>query len=109
MSKRPNIIVITTDQQRTDTLSCYGSTFTSTPNIDRLASEGVLFERGYCCNPVCAPSRASLFTGKNVSRHGVWNCGINLPTDEILVSHRLQQSGYKTHYVGKAHFQTWQD
>ena len=58
-SQHPNILIITTDQQRTDSLSCYGSTFTDTPHLDRLASEGICLERAYCTNPVCTPARAS--------------------------------------------------
>lgn len=103
--QRPNIIIITTDQQRTDSLSCYGSTFTDTPHLDKFASEGICFERAYCANPVCTPARASIFTGKYVSRHGAWNVGMNVPDDEPMISHRLLDVGYRTHYIGKAHFQ----
>ena len=102
---RPNILIVTTDQERTDSLSCYGSTFTDTPHIDRLASEGVCFERAYCANPVCTPARASIFSGRFVSRHGAWNVGMNVPEDEPMISHRLAEVGYRTHYIGKAHFQ----
>lgn len=104
-AQRPNIIIITTDQQRTDTLSCYGSEFTDTPHLDKFASEGVCLERAYCTNPVCTPARASIFTGKYVSRHGAWNVGMNVPEDEPMISHRLLDVGYRTHYIGKAHFQ----
>ena len=104
-TQRPNILIITTDQQRTDSLSCYGSTFTDTPHLDKFASEGVCFERAYCTNPVCTPARASIFTGKYVSRHGAWNVGMNVPEDEPMISHRLSDVGYRTHYIGKAHFQ----
>ena len=102
----PNVLIILTDQQRTDTLSCYGSTFTSTPSIDRLAAEGVRFDRAYCANPVCTPSRTSIFTGKMPSKHGAWNIGVNCPESETMLSHILaQRANYRTHYVGKAHFQ----
>ena len=104
---RPNIIVITTDQQRCDSLGCYGSDFTSTPNIDRLASEGVLMEQAYCANPVCTPARASIFSGLYLSRHGAWNVGLNVPEDVPLLSHMLAAEGYRTHYIGKAHFQAF--
>ena len=104
-TQRPNILLITTDQQRTDSLSCYGSTFTDTPHLDKLASEGVCLERAYCANPVCTPARASIFSGKYVSRHGAWNVGMNVPDDEPMISHRLSDVGYRTHYIGKAHFQ----
>jgi len=105
MPQRPNVLIITTDQQRFDSLGCYGSDFVRTPNLDRLAAEGALLERAYCCNPVCMPSRASIFSGQLVSRHGVWDNGVNLPDDVPLVSHRLAGVGYRTHYVGKTHFQ----
>ena len=104
-TQRPNILLITTDPQRTDSLSCYGSTFTDTPHLDKFASEGVCFERAYCTNPVCTPARASIFSGKYVSRHGAWNVGMNVPEDEPMISHRLSDVGYRTHYIGKAHFQ----
>ena len=104
---QPNIIVITTDQQRCDSLSCYGAACTSTPNIDRLAAGGALFERAYCANPVCTPARASIFSGQYPSRHGAWNVGTNVPQDTPLLSHRLAGLGYRTHYVGKVHFQAF--
>jgi arylsulfatase A-like enzyme len=106
-ASRPNILIVTTDQQRTDTLSCYGSYFTATPNIGRLASEGVRLDRAYCTNPVCTPSRVSIFTGKQVSRHGAWNVGTHCAEDERMLSHMLGAAGYRTHYVGKAHFQAF--
>jgi arylsulfatase A-like enzyme len=105
--RRPNILLITTDQQRTDTLSCYGSTFTHTPALDWLARDGVLFERAYCANPVCTPARASIFSGLYPSRHGAWNVGLNVPAGLDLLSHRLACAGYVTHYTGKAHFQSF--
>ena len=104
-TQQPNILIITTDQQRTDSLSCYGSPFTETPHLDRFAAEGVCFERAYCANPVCTPARASIFSGRYVSRHGAWNVGMSVPEDEPLLSHRLAAVGYRTHYIGKAHFQ----
>jgi arylsulfatase A-like enzyme len=103
----PNILIILTDQQRTDSLSCYGSDFTHTPHLDRLASEGARFDRAYCVNPVCTPARASIFTGQYVSRHGAFNVGVNTPEDAPMISHALTQAGYRTHYVGKAHFQSF--
>jgi len=104
---RPNVIVITTDQQRRDSLSCYGSEFTSTPHLDNLASEGVVCDRAYTTNPVCTPARASLFSGQYMTRHGAWNVGMNVPETTTMVSHRLGQEGYRTHYVGKTHFQCY--
>ena len=105
-SDRPNIIIVTTDQQRTDSLSCYGSTFTQTPHLDRLAAAGARFERAYCTNPVCTPSRASIFTGLCPSRHGAWNVGVNTPAQPFVSDH-LAAAGYATGYRGKAHFQAF--
>ena len=104
---RPNILIVTTDQQRTDSLSCYGSGFTHTPHLDRLGAEGVVCDRAYCANPVCTPARATIFTGKYLSRHGAWNVGMNVPADTVMISHRLGRQGYRTHYIGKAHFQAF--
>ena len=58
--KGPNILLITTDQQRTDSLSCYGAAHTHTPNLDRLGAEGAVCERAYCVNPVCTPALRTL-------------------------------------------------
>ena len=88
-------------------MSGYGSTFTSTPNLDRIGSEGVFFDRAYCANPVCTPARASLFSGLYPSRHGAWNIGTNVSNNAPMLSHRLAASGYATAYVGKMHFQAY--
>lgn len=101
----PNIVLITTDQQRCDSLAAYGATFTRTPGTSRLAAEGVVCERAYCTNPVCTPSRASIFSGQYLSRHGAWNVGTSVPEDAIMLGHRLATAGYRTHSVGKIHFQ----
>lgn len=102
---RPNILLITTDQQRTDTLGCYGASWMRTPHLDRLASEGIRFDRAYCTSPLCTPSRISLFTGQYPSRHGAWNIGCNARDDGAFISHSLAENGYRTHHIGKAHWQ----
>ncbi|HET6428481.1 MAG TPA: sulfatase-like hydrolase/transferase, partial [Phycisphaerae bacterium] len=61
---QPNILWICSDQQRFDTLGCYGNPFVRTPNVDRLAAEGVLFEHCYSQSPICTPSRAGFLTGR---------------------------------------------
>jgi arylsulfatase A-like enzyme len=103
--KFPNVILITTDQQRKDSLGCYGSDFVHTPNLDRLAEEGVTFDRAYCTSPVCTPSRATLFTGKYVSKHGAWNVGTSVPEDRNSLPHLMKKHGYRTYHIGKLHFQ----
>jgi arylsulfatase A-like enzyme len=101
--KRPNVLVLMTDQQRFDTLGCYGARAIETPNLDRLAAGGVLFERCYVNNPICTPSRASMLTGKSVPGHGVYRLYDNLPEDEQLFTKRLQRHGYDTALFGKLH------
>ncbi len=82
--KPPNILFICTDQQRFDSLGCYGNQHIQTPAIDRLAQQGVLFERCYVQSPVCSPSRASLLTGRYLHAHGLWANGVTLPPHEQL-------------------------
>jgi len=69
--KLPNILFLMTDQQRCDSLGCYGFKGANTPNLDRLAEQGVLFEQNYITNTICTPSRTSMLTGKYLPGHGV--------------------------------------
>lgn len=92
-----------TDQQRFDSLGCYGREGIETPNLDRLAAEGALFENCYVNNPICTPSRASLFTGKHLPGHGVYRLNDHLPTSETMFTKHLQDVGYPTALVGKLH------
>lgn len=104
---RPNILLVCTDQQRTDTLSCYGSAFTHTPGFDRVAQDGTRYDRAYAPSAVCTPSRASMLSGQYTMRHGGWNVGVNLGDDVTFLSHRLAAAGYQTHLVGKAHLESY--
>lgn len=104
---RPNVLIVQTDQQRTDSLSCYGSSFISTPGFDHVAANGTRYNRAYCPSAVCTPSRASLLTGQYPMRHGVWNVGVNAGTEQRFLSHRLGEAGYRTCLVGKAHFEAY--
>jgi arylsulfatase A-like enzyme len=106
--RRPNIIYVMTDDQTIDQMSCYGSTLIRTPNMDRLAAEGVRFTRSYVTNSLCAPSRATVLTGCYSHVHGIRGnsegreievLDPNLPTFSRL----LQQAGYRTAIVGKWH------
>jgi arylsulfatase len=103
MSDQPNILLLMTDQQRWDSLGCYGFEAAHTPNLDRLASDGALFERCYVNNPICTPSRASMFTGKHLPGHGVYQLQNCLPDDEYLFPRHLQDAGYQTALIGKLH------
>ena len=99
----PNFIFITTDQQRADSLGCYGSAVAVTPNIDRLAAEGVRFEQCYTTNPVCMPARASWVTGSYPSHHGCWQNGVPLSPQSDMIQTRLGMAGYHTALIGKIH------
>lgn len=100
---RPDILLIMTDQQRFDSLSCYGCRAIETPHLDRLAAEGVRFEHACCNNPICTPSRASLMTGRPVPDHGVCRLYDDLPDDSVMLPDRLRRLGYDTALVGKLH------
>lgn len=103
MSK-PNILLITTDQQH---FSCLGvrNPQLKTPNLDRLAAQGALFDRAYCPNPLCSPSRSSIITGQYPSTHGCWTIGTKLDEERRTLGGYLSEAGYDTTLVGKAHFQ----
>ncbi len=104
MPQRPNILLITSDQQHFSTLGCTNPRI-KTPALDALAAGGVRFERAYCSNPVCTPSRASIITGLYPSWHGGWTIGVKVPEDQPFVGDYLAQAGYATSLIGKAHFQ----
>lgn len=104
---RPNILFITADGMRYDTLRCNGNELARSPNLDALAAEGVRCERAYCSQPICMPCRASIMTGRYPSAHGVWQNGVPLSESEILLPHLLGEHGYRTACFGKCHFQPW--
>lgn len=102
MSKRPNIVFIITDQQRFDTIAALGFDHMITPNLDRLAGRGAVFEKMYITSPSCAPSRASLFTGTYPHTNGVFR---NDEEWSYCWVKDLAEAGYRTVNVGKMH--TW--
>jgi arylsulfatase A-like enzyme len=102
----PNILLITTDQQRFDSLGCNGNTVCRTPAIDSLAAAGVRYERAHTQNVLCTPSRSTIVTGQYPGTHGVWNNGVCLPRDWPTVAHVLGDAGYATAHIGKLHFET---
>jgi N-acetylglucosamine-6-sulfatase len=102
---RPNIVVVLMDDLRWDELHCTGHPFALTPNIDRLAGEGVTFRNAFVTSPLCSPSRACFLTGQYAHHHGITD-----NTDRSPASHRLQTvprilqtSGYETAFIGKWH------
>jgi arylsulfatase A-like enzyme len=108
-SSRPNILLITTDQQRLDTLSCLGAPIGRTPHLDALAARGVRFDRCTIQNPVCIPSRACLQTGRYTWQHGVRymesviDTTPGLPPWEWTFHERLRRAGHHTAAFGKIH------
>lgn len=100
---RPNVVFILTDDQRSDALSCMGHPHLKTPNIDRLAEEGVLFKNHFCTTSLCSPSRASILGGLYAHAHGVVNNFTDYPKDLPTFPRQLQSEGYSTAYIGKWH------
>jgi arylsulfatase A-like enzyme len=107
MKEKMNVIFIITDAQRADHLGCAGNPILKTPNLDRLASEGVMFTNYYCTNPICMPNRATLLTGQYPNVHGVRSNGINLPEDTPTIIKTLRKRGWHTAAIGKIHHQFW--
>ncbi len=105
LARKPNLLVILIDDLRYDEFGAGGHPYMKTPHIDRIASEGALFERAFHTTPICSPNRASILTGQYASRHGIID---NVARD--MASHRLpnyhlelQRLGYETAHIGKWH------
>jgi len=98
-----NVLWIMADQLRWDYLSCYGAKHIQTPHLDRLASQGLRFNRAYVQSPICGPSRMSFYTGRYVRSHGsTWN-GFPLRVGEPTLGDHLREAGVKCSLVGKTH------
>ncbi len=106
--KKPNILFITTDQQRCDTLGCYGNSLIKTPRLDELAAGGACYNRAYCQSPICIPSRITMITGKTAQHHGATLHNTSMRADERTLGDVLGSQGYHTHFIGKAHFSSQQ-
>ncbi|HEY2663680.1 MAG TPA: sulfatase-like hydrolase/transferase [Candidatus Binataceae bacterium] len=101
-----NILFITTDQQRYDSLGCNGGKIAKTPVADRLAAAGINYRRAHNQNTVCMPARSTMLTGQYVRTHGVVANGVPLPFDAPSVAaHLKEKAGYRTALIGKAHFE----
>lgn len=98
-----NILWICTDQQRFDSLGCYGNPHIDTPNLDALAQGGVQFDRCYAQSPVCSPSRASFLTGRYPQVCGMYENGASISPHETLVTKLFAQQGYTCGLAGKLH------
>lgn len=102
--RKPNILLITSDQQHFNTIGAFNPEI-KTPNLDRLVREGTTFDRAYCPNPTCTPTRASIITGMYPSQHGAWTLGTKLLEDRQTIGEVFQENDYRTALIGKAHFQ----
>ncbi|WP_283646979.1 sulfatase-like hydrolase/transferase, partial [Marinovum algicola] len=109
MTRKPNVILISTDQQRGDCIGAEGRGV-RTPNLDRIGQAGVRFSRCITPHPMCQAARASILTGKLPYSHGVRDNGRDL--DEALAAAGLGgtfgKAGYATHFIGKAHLSSQQ-
>jgi len=103
-SKKPNIIFIMSDDHAYRAISAYGSKLIKTPNIDRIANEGMLFTNACVTNSICAPSRATILTGKHNHINGKIDNRFPFDTTQITFPQIFQQNGYKTAMFGKLHF-----
>ena len=104
-SIRPNILHIITDQQRFDTIAALGNPIIKTPNLDRLAREGTVFDRAYSPSPECVPARSCMITGWYPGRAQCTSNAQSMPPESTpTLMSRLRDAGYATHGVGKCHF-----
>ena len=105
--EKPNVLIFCVDEMRADHLGSAGNPIVQTPNLDRLAAQGVFFRRSYCNNPICMPARATMFTGLLPRDHGVRINGQALRQDLPTLPSILANAGYLTHAAGKLHLTPW--
>ena len=101
--ERPNVLWLMADQYRGDMLGFLGHPAVKTPNLDRLAQQGVSFSRSYCTSPVCEPSRASMMTGMHLPHHGCLTNGMPVNANLVTLPEVLAADGYRTANIGKVH------
>lgn len=105
INSHPNIILIMSDEHDPGVMGCYGDPVDPTPNLDRLAAHGVLFENCYTTCPLCVPARLSFTSGQYISRTGAWNNNCWLPSDDChSVARELNAAGYRSYLCGKMHY-----
>jgi arylsulfatase A-like enzyme len=104
--KRPNIIFIMSDDHASHAMSCYGSKINKTPNLDRIANEGMRFTNSFCTNSICAPCRAVILTGKYSHLNGIIDNRKKFDGSQQTFPKLLQKVGYKTAMIGKWHLKT---
>src|ERR1700677_4208742 len=104
VSNRPNVLILMADQLTARALPAYGNRVAKTPHIDALAESGVVFDSFYCNSPLCAPSRFSFLSGRQVSAIGAYDNAAEFPSQVPTFAHYLRDAGYQTVLSGKMHF-----
>ena len=105
MTRRPpNILFIMADQLAASALPAYGNRVAKTPHLDALAARSTVFESAYCNFPICAPSRASMLTGRLPHSIDAWDNAAEFPASLPTMAHYLASLGYRTTLCGKMHF-----
>jgi len=106
-ARKPNVIIIFTDDQGTIDMNCYGAKDLVTPHMDRLAQRGVRFTQFYSAAPVCSPSRVGLLTGRTPQHGGLsGNVGLEaegMPSSQVTIAEEFKRAGYNTAHIGKWH------
>ena len=105
--QRPNVIYIMSDNHDNDAISAYNKKFISTPNIDRIAKEGMKFNAAFVGNSICSPARATLLTGQHSHKNGVKDNFTRFDSSKTTIAHLLTQSGYQAALVGKWHLHSY--
>ncbi|MEM7293385.1 MAG: sulfatase-like hydrolase/transferase, partial [Pseudomonadota bacterium] len=103
-TKSKNLLVVMADQLTALALGCYGHPVVKSPNIDRLAAEGVIFDAAYSSSPLCTPARYAFMTGQYCSRTGGYDNAAYMPSTQPTFAHYLRMMGYRTCLAGKMHF-----
>jgi arylsulfatase A-like enzyme len=105
--QRPNVIYIMSDDHDNDAISAYNKKFISTPNIDRLAKEGMKFNKAFVGNSICSPARATLLTGQHSHKNGVKDNFTRFDSSKTTIAHLLNNAGYQTALIGKWHLHSY--
>lgn len=105
--QQPNIIYIMSDDHDNDAISAYSKQFISTPNIDRIAKEGMKFNKAFVGNSICSPARATLLTGQHSHKNGVKDNFTRFDSSKTTIAHLLSKAGYQTALIGKWHLHSY--